>query len=97
MENISEFWYYLVPFLTYGGPSDVLVLLASNMVVLFFNGVPEGIPRRGHHKNCKFLHDPLLRVSIPPVFNMGNDLEECKSDLFPIGKIVDRKISFEQI
>jgi len=28
---------------------------------------------------------------------MGNDLEECKSDLFPIGKIVDRKISFEQL
>jgi hypothetical protein len=28
---------------------------------------------------------------------MGNNLEECKSDLFPIGKIVDRKISFEHI
>jgi hypothetical protein len=40
---------------------------------------------------------PLLRVSIPPVFNMGNDLEECKSDIFPIEKIVDRKISFEHI
>jgi hypothetical protein len=67
------------------------------MVVLFFNGIPDGIPCRGHHKHCIFLHDPLLRVSIPLVFNMGNDLEECKSDLFPIGKIVDGKITFEQI
>jgi hypothetical protein len=74
-----------------------LFLVASNRVVLFFNGVPEGIPCRGHHKNCRFLHDPLLRVSIPPVFNMGNGLEECKSDIFPIEKIVDKKISFDQI
>ena len=97
MENIGEVWYYLVPFLMQGGPSGVLVLVACNMVVLFFNGVLEGIRCRGHQNNCIFLHDPLLRVSIPPVFNMGNDLEECKSDLFPIRKIVDRKIPFEQI
>jgi hypothetical protein len=65
------------------------------MVVFFFNGVLEGIPCRGHHKDCRFLHGPLLRVSIPLVFNMGNNLEECKSDHFSIEKIVDQKISFE--
>jgi hypothetical protein len=26
---------------------------------------------------------------------MGNDLEECKSDVFPIEKILDQKISFK--
>jgi hypothetical protein len=44
MENIGEIWYFLVPFLTQRGPSCVLVLVASNKVVLFFNGIPEGIP-----------------------------------------------------
>jgi hypothetical protein len=28
---------------------------------------------------------------------MGDGLEECKSNLFPIVKIVDRKIPFQQI
>jgi hypothetical protein len=43
IENIGEIWYGLVPFLTQGGPSCVLVLIDSNMVLLFFNGIPEGI------------------------------------------------------
>jgi hypothetical protein len=55
-----------------GGPSGILVLVASNRVVLFFNGIPEGIPCRGHHKYCRFLYGPFLRVSIPPVLNMGD-------------------------
>jgi hypothetical protein len=95
MEHIGEIWYCLVPLWTQGGPSSVLVLVASNRVVLFFNGVSEGIPCRGHHKYCRFLYDPLLRVSILPVLNMGDDLEEFKSNLFPIEKIVDRKILSE--
>ena len=95
MENIGEIWYYLVPLLTQGGPSGVLVLVASNSVVLFFNGISEGIQCRGHQKYRRFLHGPFLRVSVPPVFNMGNDLEEWKSDIFPIEKIVDWKISLE--
>jgi hypothetical protein len=33
MENIGEIWYCMVPFLTQGGPSCVLVLVASNRVV----------------------------------------------------------------
>jgi hypothetical protein len=97
MENIGEIWYCLVPFLTQCGPSCVLVFVASKMVVLFFNGIPEGIPSIGDCKYCRFLYGPLLRISIPRVLNMGEDLEECKSNIFPIGKIVDQKISFEQI
>jgi hypothetical protein len=37
MENIGEILYFLVPFLMQCGPSCVLVLVASNRVVLFFN------------------------------------------------------------
>jgi hypothetical protein len=91
LENNGEIWYYLVPFLTLGGPSCVLVLIASNGVVLFFNGIPKGIPCGGDHKYCRFLYGPLLRVNIPSVLNMGDDLEECKNNIFPIKKIVDRK------
>jgi hypothetical protein len=76
MENISEIWYCLVPFLTQGGPSGVVVLVASDMVVLLFNGISERIPCRGNHKYYIFLYDPLLRVSIPPILNMGDHLEE---------------------
>ena len=97
MENIGEIWYCLVPFLMQRGPSCVLVLVASNRVVLFFIGIPEGIPCEGDYKYYRFLYGPLLKVSIPPVLNMWDDLEECKSNIFPIGKIVDRKISFKQI
>ena len=89
MENIDEIWYCLVPFLTQGGPSGVLVLVTSNMVVLFFNGVPEGIPCRGNHKYCIFLYGPFLKVSIPLVLNIGDDLEEYKSNILSIEKILD--------
>jgi hypothetical protein len=97
MENICEIGYFLVPFLTLGRPSSVLVLIASNRVVLFFNGIPKGIPCRGNQKYCIFLYGPFLRVSVPTILNMGGGLEKCKSNLFPIGKIVDQKILFEQI
>jgi hypothetical protein len=43
MENIGEILYCLVSFLMQGGPSGVLVLVASNKIVLFFNGILEGV------------------------------------------------------
>jgi hypothetical protein len=43
MENICEIWYFMVPFWMHGGPLGVLVLVASNRVVLLFNGILEGI------------------------------------------------------
>jgi hypothetical protein len=97
MENIGEICYCLVPFLTHCGPSCVVVLVASNRVVLLFNGIHEGIPCGRDCKYFIFLCGPFLRVSIPQVLNMGDDLEECKSNLFPIRKIVDQIIPFEQI
>jgi hypothetical protein len=89
MENIGEMWYCLVPFLMQHGPSCVLVVVDSNKVVLLFNGIPEGIPYRGDQNYSRFLYGPFLRVSIPPILNMGDDLKEYKSDIFPIEKIVD--------
>jgi hypothetical protein len=91
MENIGEIRYCLVPLLTQGGPFGALLLVSSNKVVLFFKDILEGIPCGGDHKYCRFLYDPFLRISMPLVLNMGDDLEECKSIFFPIKKIVDRK------
>jgi hypothetical protein len=51
----------------------------------------------GYCKYYRFLYGPFLRVSIPPVLNMGDDLEECKSNIFPVRKIMDKKIPFDQI
>jgi hypothetical protein len=76
MENIGNICYFLVPFLMQCGPSCVLVLVASNKVVLFFNRIPEGIPCGGDRKYFIFLYDPFLRLSIPPFLNMGDGLEE---------------------
>jgi len=91
MENICEIWYFMVPFWMHGGPSGVLVLVASNRVVLFFNGILEGTSYMWNQKYYRLLYGPLLRVSAPLVLNMGDRLEECKSNFFPIEKIVDRK------
>jgi hypothetical protein len=97
IENIGEIWYFMVPFLTQRGASCVLVLVASNMEVLLFNGIPKGIPCGGDRKYCRFLYGPFLRVSITPFLNMGDGLEEGKINLLPVEKIMDRKIPFEQI
>jgi hypothetical protein len=71
------------------GPSSVPVLVDSNRVVFFFNGIPEGIPCRGNQKYCRFLYGPFLKVSVSPILNMGDGLEDCKGNIFPIEKIVD--------
>ena len=54
MENIGEIWYCLITFLTHHGPSSVLVLVSSNMIVLFFNNIPKVIPSGGYCKYCRF-------------------------------------------
>ena len=87
-------WYGLVPFQMKGGPYCVLVLIASNRVVLFFNGIHEEIPYGGDYKYCRFLYGHFLRVSIPPILNIRDGLEECKSNIFPIRKIVDQKLPY---
>jgi hypothetical protein len=36
----------------------------------------------------------FLTESLPPIFDMGDDLKEHKCNRFSIGKVVDRKIPF---
>jgi hypothetical protein len=94
MEDICELWHCLVPFLLQCGPSRVMVIVASKMVVLFLNNIPEIIPSGCDHKYCRFLSGPFLIVSLQVILDMGDSLKERKGNIFSIEKIMDRKIPF---
>jgi hypothetical protein len=95
MEYICELWYYLVPFLLQHGPFCILVIVASNMVILFLNSILERTPSVYDCKQCGFLCGLFLIVSIPPILDMGDNLNKRKGDLFSIRKIMDRKTPFQ--
>jgi fucose permease len=84
----------LAPLLPQYGPSHVLVVIVSNRIILFLDCI--------HKKNLKWARSHIfqtlcgtfLPVSFPPIFDMGESLKECKGDIFPVGKIVNREITF---
>ena len=41
MKNVCELWHILVPSLPQHGPLFVLILIASDRVVLLLDGIPE--------------------------------------------------------
>jgi len=94
MEEICEIWYCLVPFPLKCGPSRIVVITASNMVLLLLNSIPKIIPNGGDQKYWKFPSGPLLIVRFTPIFDMGDSLKESKGALFFIGKIMYIKIPF---
>jgi hypothetical protein len=94
MEGIGELENYLAPLLTQFGPSHVLVLIVSNMVILFLDHIHKKIPSGLDPIYSRFLYGYFLPVSFPPMFDMGESLKECEGDLFPIGKIVNKEINF---
>jgi hypothetical protein len=81
MEYICELWHYLVPFLLQRGPFCILVIVASNMVILFLNSILERTPSGYDCKQCGFLCGLFLTVSVPPILDMGENLKERKGDL----------------
>jgi hypothetical protein len=42
----------------------------------------------------QFLSFLFLIESLPPIFDMGDEFEELKSNIFSIQKLMDRKIPF---
>jgi hypothetical protein len=42
----------------------------------------------------RLLYGTFLPVSFPPMFDMGESLEESEGDLFPIRKMVNKEITF---
>jgi hypothetical protein len=95
MEYICELWHCLVPFLLQHGPFYILVIVASNMVILFLNNIPETTPSGYDCKQCGFLRGLLITISISPILDMGENIKDKKGDLSLSRKITDRKIPFE--
>jgi hypothetical protein len=71
-----------------------LVFIVINRVVLFLDNIHKKIPSGLGPIYSRFLCGTFLPISFPPMFDMGESLEECEGDLFPIGKIVNIEITF---
>jgi hypothetical protein len=72
----------------------VFVLIAPHGIILFLDGVSEIIPSGCGREQRGFSLTLLLRVGFPPVLDMGGGFEECENNLFSIGKLMNREISF---
>jgi hypothetical protein len=94
MEGIGELWNCLAPLLPQCGPSHVLVLIVANRVILFLYHIHKKIPSRIGPIYSILLCGTFLPVSFPPMFDMREKFKECEGDLFFVGKIVNREITF---
>jgi hypothetical protein len=94
MEGIGELRNFLAPLLLQCGPSHVLVLIVSNKVILFLYRIHKKIPSGLGRIYSKLLCGTLLPVSFPPIFDIRESFKECEGDLFFVGKIVNREITF---
>ena len=84
MEGIGELQHYLAPLFLQCGPSHVLVVIFSNNVILFLDDIYEIFPSGFGLKHSIPLYGNLLALSFPPIFDMGDILNEHKGDIFPI-------------
>jgi hypothetical protein len=94
MEGIFELWNYLILLLMQCGPSHVLVIIISHNVIFLLNRIHKNIPSGFSSKYSILLCGTFLLVSFPPMLDMGESLEERRGDLFSVGKIVKREITF---
>jgi hypothetical protein len=73
-----------------------MVFIVSNRVILFLDRIHKKILS----ELCP-IYSRLLcgtfPVILPPTFDMVESLKECEGVHFPVGKIVNKEISFQQI
>jgi hypothetical protein len=55
---------------------------------------PKKIPSGLGPIYSRLLCGTFLPVSFPPIFDMGESLKECEGDIFPIGEIMNKEITF---
>jgi hypothetical protein len=67
------------------------------MVVLFLDHIHKTIPSGLDPIYSRFLYGNFLPLNFPSTFDMGDSLEECEGDFFPVKKIMNREITFYQI
>jgi hypothetical protein len=94
IEGIGELWNCLALLLPQCGPSHVLALIVSNRIILFLYQVHKKIPSGINPIYSRLFCETLLPVSFPPMFDMGEIFKECEGDLFLVGKMMNREITF---
>jgi hypothetical protein len=94
MDGIGELRNCLSPLLLQCSPSHVLVLIVANRVILFLYGIHKKIPSGINPIYSRLLCGTFLPVSFPPMFEMRESFKDCEGDLFFVGKIVNREITF---
>jgi hypothetical protein len=94
MEGIGELWNFLAPLLLQCGPSHVLVLIVANRVILFLYRIHKKISIGIDPIYSRLLCGTFLPVIFPPMFDMREIFKECEGDLFFVGKLVNREITF---
>jgi hypothetical protein len=82
MESICELRHCLGLLLPQCSPSHVLVFIVTNGVVLFLDRIHKKTPSGLDPIYSKFLYGYFLPVSFPPMFDMGESLEDCEGDIF---------------
>jgi hypothetical protein len=94
MEGIGELWNFSASVLPQCGPSHILLFIVYNKVILFLYCVNKKIPSGINPIYSRLFCETLIPVSFPPIFDMGGRFNECKGDLFPIEKMVNKEITF---
>jgi hypothetical protein len=94
MEGIGELQNFLALLLPQCGPSHVLVLIVANRVILFLYRIHKKVPSGIGPIYSRLVCGNFLPVSFPPMFDMRESFKECEGDLFFVGKIVNREITF---
>jgi hypothetical protein len=94
MESICELRHFLAPLLLQCGPSNVLVVIVTNRVILFLDRIHKKISSGLGPIYSRLLHGNFLPVSFPPMFYIGESLKECEGDLFLVGKNVNKEVTF---
>jgi hypothetical protein len=93
MEIIYELWHCLALLLPQRGPSHVLLFIVINRVAFFLDCIHTKIPSGLGPIYYRFLCGIFLPVSLPPMFDMGESLDECEGDIFLVEKILNREIT----
>jgi hypothetical protein len=71
-----------------------LVVIVTNKVILLLDRIHKKFPSGLDPIYSGFLYGTFLLASFPPMFDMGESLKECKGDLFPVEKIMNKEIIF---
>jgi hypothetical protein len=76
------------------GPSHVLIIIVSHREIFLLEQIHKEIPSGLGHKYSRLLCGFFILVIFPPMLDMWESLKECKGDLFSVGKIVNKEITF---